>query len=294
MQKEGVGGRMKLGMVYEGGANRTIFSCGVQDLFLEEDLMPDYFVGVSAGIAYGVSYLARQRERNLRVMEDYMADKRYMGMHHLLDRSERAFYNTRFVFDEVPNKLIPLDYEAIAQYPGTVEAVVTNIHTGKAEYLEVPRGKDMRDILVASCSLPVLFQPVKIGKHYYLDGGIADSIPYEHAFEMGCDKLIVVLTREREYVKTKEKAIAVTNFLYQKYPKIVEALNLRAERYNESMKRLRQLEDEGKVFVIAPETTFGVGRTETDTVKLRRLYDEGYRIAKEQMNALREYLGKEV
>lgn len=293
MQKEGVGGRMKLGMVYEGGANRTIFSCGVQDLFLEEDLMPDYFVGVSAGIAYGVSYLARQRERNLRVMEDYMADKRYMGMHHLLDRSERAFYNTRFVFDEVPNKLIPLDYEAIAQYPGTVEAVVTNIHTGKAEYLEVPRGKDMRDILVASCSLPVLFQPVKIGKHYYLDGGIADSIPYEHAFEMGCDKLIVVLTREREYVKTKEKAIAVTNFLYQKYPKIVEALNLRAERYNESMKRLRQLEDEGKVFVIAPETTFGVGRTETDTVKLRRLYDEGYRIAKEQMNALREYLGKE-
>lgn len=285
---------MKLGMVYEGGANRTIFSCGVQDLFLEEDLMPDYFVGVSAGIAYGVSYLARQRERNLRVMEEYMADKRYMGMHHLLNRSERAFYNTEFVFDEVPNKLIPLDYEAIAQYPGTVEAVVTNIHTGQAEYLEVPRGKDMRDILVASCSLPVMFQPVKIGRHYYLDGGIADSIPYEHAFEMGCDKLIVVLTREREYVKTKEKAIAVTSFLYQKYPKIVDALNLRAERYNASMKRLRELEDEGKVFVIAPETTFGVGRTETDTVKLRRLYDEGYRIAKEQMNALREYLGKEV
>lgn len=285
---------MKLGMVCEGGANRTIFSCGVQDLFLEEDLMPDYFIGVSAGIAYGVSYLAGQRERNLRVMEDYMADKRYMGMRHLLDRSERAFYNTKFVFDEVPNKLVPFDYQAFEQYPGTVEAAVTNIHTGKAEYLEVPRGKDMRDTLVASCSLPVLFQPVKIGRHYYLDGGIADSIPYEHAFEMGCDKLIVVLTRERDYVKTREKAISVTNRLYKKYPKIVEVLNLRAERYNESMKRLKELEDEGKVFVIAPETTFGVGRTETDTVKLRRLYDEGYRIAKEQMEALREYLGKEV
>lgn len=289
-----MGRMMKLGMVCEGGANRTIFSCGVQDLFLEEDLMPDYFIGVSAGIAYGVSYLAGQRERNLRVMEDYMADKRYMGMRHLLDRSERAFYNTKFVFDEVPNKLVPFDYQAFEQYSGTVEAAVTNIHTGKAEYLEVPRGKDMRDTLVASCSLPVLFQPVKIGRHYYLDGGIADSIPYEHAFEMGCDKLIVVLTRERDYVKTREKAISVTNRLYKKYPKIVEALNLRAERYNESMKRLKELEDEGKVFVIAPETTFGVGRTETDTVKLRRLYDEGYRIAKEQMEALREYLGKEV
>lgn len=281
---------MKLGMVCEGGANRTIFSCGVQDLFLEENLMPDYFIGVSAGIAYGVSYLSGQQGRNLRVMEEYMADKRYMGMRHLLNRRERAYYNTKFVFDEIPNKLIPFDYYAFDQYSGTVEAAVTNIHTGEAEYLEVPRGRDMRDILVASCSLPVLFQPVKIGGHYYLDGGIADSIPYKHAFEAGCDKLIVVLTRERDYIKTKEKAISFTNRLYKKYPKIVEALNLRAERYNESMKQLKELENAGKVFVIAPETTFGVGRTETDTVKLRRLYDEGYRIAKGQMEALREYL----
>ena len=172
---------MKLGMVCEGGANRTIFSCGVQDLFLEENLMPDYFIGVSAGIAYGVSYLSGQQGRNLRVMEEYMADKRYMGMRHLLNRRERAYYNTKFVFDEIPNKLIPFDYYAFDQYSGTVEAAVTNIHTGEAEYLEVPRGRDMRDILVASCSLPVLFQPVKIGGHYYLDGGIADSIPYKQS-----------------------------------------------------------------------------------------------------------------
>ena len=283
---------MKLGMVFEGGANRTIFSCGVMDAFLEEGLMPDYFIGVSAGIAFGVSYLSGQKGRNLRVMEEYIADKRYMGMRHLINRRERAFYNTKFVFDEVPNKLIPFDYYAFDQYPGTVEAAVTNIHTGEAEYLEVPRGKNMRDTLVASCSLPVLFQPVKIGKHYYLDGGIADSIPYEHAFDEGCDKLIVVLTRDRDYVKTREKAISVTNRLYRKYPKIVEALNLRAERYNESMKQLKELEAQGKVFVIAPEDTFGVGRTETDTVKLRRLYDEGYRIAGEQMDALREYLAQ--
>lgn len=283
---------MKLGMVCEGGANRTIFSCGVQDLLLEENLMPDYFIGVSAGIAFGVSYLSGQKGRNLRVMEEYIADKRYMGMRHLINRRERAFYNTKFVFDEVPNKLIPFDYYAFDQYPGTVEAAVTNIHTGEAEYLEVPRGKNMRDTLVASCSLPVLFQPVKIGKHYYLDGGIADSIPYEHAFDEGCDKLIVVLTRDRDYVKTREKAISVTNRLYRKYPKIVEALNLRAERYNESMKQLKELEAQGKVFVIAPEDTFGVGRTETDTVKLRRLYDEGYRIAGERMDALREYLAQ--
>lgn len=281
---------MKLGMVFEGGANRTVFSCGVMDVFLEENLMPDYFIGVSAGIAYGISYLSKQRGRNLELMEKYMPDKRYMGIRHLLNRKERAYYNTKFVFDEVPNELLPFDYDAFAAYPGEVEAAVTNIHTGKAEYLTVPRGKEMRDIVVASCSLPVLFQPVKIGRRYYLDGGIADSIPYQHALKQGCDKLVVVLTRERGYVKKTERAVRLTDGLYHRYPKIVEALDSRAERYNASMKELIELEKEGKVFVIAPETTFGVGRTETDSVKLRRLYDEGARIAGEQTEALREYL----
>ena len=281
---------MKLGMVFEGGANRTVFSCGVMDVFLEENLMPDYFIGVSAGIAYGISYLSKQRGRNLELMEKYMPDKRYMGIRHLLNRKERAYYNTKFVFDEVPNDLLPFDYDAFAAYPGEVEAAVTNIHTGKAEYLTVPRGKEMRDIVVASCSLPVLFQPVKIGRRYYLDGGIADSIPYQHALKQGCDKLVVVLTRERGYVKKTERAVRLTDGLYHRYPKIVEALDSRAERYNASMKELIELEKEGKVFVIAPETTFGVGRTETDAVKLRRLYDEGVRIAGEQTEALREYL----
>lgn len=281
---------MKLGMVFEGGANRTVFSCGVMDVFLEEGLMPDYFIGVSAGIAYGVSYLSAQKGRNLELMEKYMADKRYMGARHLFNRSEKAYYNTKFVFEQVPNELLPFDYDAFARYEGKVEAAVTNLHTGKAEYLEVPRGRDMRDTLVASCSLPILFQPVKIGKHYYLDGGIADSVPYEHALEEGCDKLIVVLTRARGYVKNQEKAIKLTNHLYKKYPKVVEALNLRAQRYNECMKQLAKLEQEGKVFVIAPEDTYGVGRTETDTVKLRRLYDEGYDIAIAQMEAIKQYL----
>lgn len=285
-------GYMKLGMVFEGGANRTIFSCGVMDVFLEEGLMPDYYAGVSAGIAFGVSYLSGQQGRNLKLMENYMSDKRYMGMRHLLNRKKRTYYNTDFVFGEIPQKLLPFDYEAFAAYPGEVEAVVTNLHTGKPEYLTVARGEEMRDTLVASCALPVLFQPVKVGKHYYLDGGVSDSVPYERAFAVGCDKVIVVLTRESGFVRKTENAVKLTNRLYRKYPKIVEDMEHRAERYNESMERLRRLEDEGRVFVIAPESTYGVGRTENDTVKLRRLYDEGVRITQERMEALRGYLGR--
>ena len=214
-----------------------------------------------------------------------------MGMRHLFNRNEKAYFNTKFVFEEVPNELIPFDYDAFAAYPGKVEAAVTNIHTGKAEYVEVPRGRDMRDTLVASCSLPILFQPVKLGRHYYLDGGIADSIPYEHALAEGCDRLIVVLTRERGYVKKAEKAVRLTDKLYKKYPKIVESMDSRAERYNECMARLQELEQEGKIFVIAPESTYGVGRTTTDVIKLRRLYDEGYELTEKRMQKLRAYLG---
>lgn len=123
-------------MVFEGGASRTAFSCGVMDAFLEEELMPDYFIGVSAGIAFGVSYLSKQKGRNLKLLEEYMADKRYMGLKYLFDRKKKSYYNIGFVFDEVPNKLLPFDYETFAQYKGVVEACVTNIHTGKSRVSE--------------------------------------------------------------------------------------------------------------------------------------------------------------
>ena len=284
---------MKLGIVMEGGASRTVFSCGVTDCFLEEGLMPDYFVGVSAGIAYGVTYLSGQRGRNRKIIETYMPDKRYMGLRYLFNRNMKSFYNIPFVFEEVPNKLLPFDYEAFAAYSGEVEAVVTNIRTGRAEYLPVPRDDNEFRVVVASCALPALFQPVKVGNRYYLDGGVADSVPYKRALEKGCDKVIVILTRERDYVKKTEKSIHTISKLYRHYPQIVERLKHRAEDYNQCMKELYQAEKEGKVFVIAPESTLGVGRTEASPKKLLALYEEGYYQAKENMHALQLYFRKQ-
>lgn len=282
---------MKLGITMEGGASRTVFSCGVADAFLEEGIMPDYFIGVSAGIAYGVSYLSGQKGRNLTIIQKYMNDKRYMGVHHLL--KNRNFYNIPFVFEEIPNKLEAFDYDAFEAFPGKVEACVTNIHTGKAEYLEVPRKDEKFEVLVASCALPILFRPVKIGRRYYLDGGVSDSIPYKHAIEEGCDKNIVILTRERGYVKKSERAGKISIKLYKKYPHIVEDLKTRPQRYNACMKELLEKEKAGEVFVIAPETTYGISRTESNPGKLTMLYEEGYQQAKRQMADLKRYLGRE-
>lgn len=284
---------MKLGIVMEGGASRTSFSCGVMDCFLEENLMPDYFVGVSAGIAFGVSYLSGQRGRNRQILEKYMSDKRYMGAKYLFDRKGRTFYNIPFVFDEIPNKLLPFDYEAFAAFPGEVEAVVTNIKTGGAEYLPVSRADEKFPAIVASCALPALFQPVKVGKRYYLDGGVSDSIPYQRAFEKGCDKVIAVLTRPRGYVKTTEKSVHLVSSLYRDYPNLVKSMKHRAKDYNDCMNHLCRDEKAGKVFIIAPKDTMGVGRTESSPEKLLKLYEEGYYQAKEEMHALKLYLEKD-
>ncbi len=275
----------------EGGASRTMFSCGVTDALLEENIMPDYFIGVSAGIAYGVSYLSKQKERNLEIAQKYMADKRYMGPRHLFHKKNRCFYNIPFVFDEIPNKLVPFDYDEFERFPGKVVATVTNLHTGKPEYIEVPRRDDKFQVLVASCALPVLFQPVKVGRRYYLDGGLSDSVPYRQAIKEGCDKNIVILTRERDYVKKPERVGDLTRKLYRHYPNIVEALKNRPEEYNRCRKELFEAEKRGEVFVIAPKDTMGVGRTESDSMKLTALYEAGYRQARAQMAELKKYLG---
>ena len=280
---------MKLGITMEGGASRTIFSCGVTDAFLEENIMPDYFIGVSAGIAYGTSYLSKQKGRNLELATKYMGDKRYMGARHLF--KNRNFYNLEFVFGEIPNKLLPFDTDAFEAYPGKVVAGVTNIHTGEPEYIEVPRRDDNYNVIVASCALPILFQPVKIGNHYYLDGGLSDSIPYKQAIKEGCDKNIIILTRERGYVKKQERGGVISQKLYKKYPKIVEDLEKRPERYNACIAELMEREKVGEVFVIAPENTYGIGRTESNPDKLKQLYEEGYQQAKKQMPELKKYLG---
>ena len=149
---------MKTGLVLEGGAIRTIFSSGVCDALLDADVpLPDYTVGVSAGIAYGSSYLSRQCRRNLKVVMSYANDPRYMGMRNLRDKNNRSYFGMEFVYDEIPNQLVPYDYETFAQYPGTVEAVVTSLDSGQAEYPEVPRNDPANTVLRASCALPLMF-----------------------------------------------------------------------------------------------------------------------------------------
>ena len=281
---------MKTGLVLEGGALRTIFSCGVLDAFLDAQLpLPDYFVGVSAGAAYGTSYLARQNRRNLKLITSYAGDKRYMGVGNLLNPKNRSYFGLKFAYDTIPNELVPFDYEAFQAYEGMAEAVVTNVATGEAEYHLIPRNERYNKTILASCSIPLMFPTVELEGGEYLDGGCADAIPWKHALEMGCDRVVVILTRERDYRKEPDGSMRAIARTFKKNPAFVEAMTTRAERYNQNREELFEAEKEGKVLVIAPEDTLGCSRTERDTEILRALWQQGYFAGRKLLPQIQEY-----
>lgn len=279
---------MKTGLVMEGGALRTIFSCGVCDAFLDARLpLPDCFVGVSGGIAYGASFLTRQSRRNLKLLTTYANDQRYMGLRNLADPRNRSYFGLKFAYETIPNQLVPFDYDAFAAYPGTVEAVLTNVATGQAEYWEVPRRDRTNLVTRASCSIPLMFPAVELNGQSYLDGGCADAIPWQRAFELGCDRVVVLLTRERAYCKEQDQTLKLIEQRFRKYPAFVETMRHRADAYNASREALFKLEAQGHVMVIAPEDTLGCKRTERDAEVLRGLWQQGYFLGRRQAETVR-------
>ena len=280
---------MKTGLVLEGGALRAIFSSGVCDGLLEGHVMADYVIGVSAGIAYGVSYVSRQPRRNLEVVTRFAPDRRYMGWRNLTDRSNRSYFGLKFGFSTIPNELVPFDYDAFEAFPGEVEAVVTNLNTGRAEYLPVPRRDKESVVLQASCAMPLLFPVFEIGGQPYLDGGIGDAIPWRRGLEK-CEKVVVVLTRPRRYRRKPDHVMKLIRKRYREYPEFVSAMENRAEVYNRDREALFQAEREGRLLVVAPESTLGVARTERNTEKLRLLWAAGYQEAVDRMEEIRDYL----
>ena len=284
---------MKTGLVLEGGALRTIFSSGACDAMVEAGVMTDYVVGVSAGIAYGVSYVSRQPRRNLEILVKYANDKRYMGVRNLLNPFNRCYFGRDFAYNTIPNRLVPFDYDTFAAFPGAVEAAVTNLNTGRAEYLPVPRQDDGKFlVLQATCALPLMFPTIHIDGQPYLDGGIAAPIPHQRAFDQGCDRVLVFLTHERNYIRKPEPTEGLIQRRYRRYPNFCKLMRRRVELYNRCREELFRLEAEGKVMILTPLVTEGFSRVEKDVTRIRTLWEDGYHQAQVKMDQIRAFLGK--
>ena len=284
-------GQLKRGLVLEGGALRTIYSSGVCDGLLEAGLDFDYVVGVSAGIAYGVSFLSGQYGRNLEIVTRYANDRRYMGRGNMLRPGNRhCYFGLDFVYDQIPNRLVPYDYEALSRWRGTAEGVVTDVETGRAAYFPVDQSDRQFVLLRATCAMPLLFPIFDYQGIRCLDGGVADPIPWKRAMEMGCDRVVVVLTRERSYRRKPDSLMGLMRLVYRRYPNFLEVMAHRAQRYDQCRQELFEAERQGRVLVYAPDCTQGFSRTERDVVKIHALWQQGLDHARQRADETTAYL----
>lgn len=281
------------GLVLEGGGMKGVYTAGVLDFFLDKGIDFSKIYGVSAGACHMCSYMSKQRRRALDVNVDYLDSKKYCSVESLLTTGD--IFNADTCYYMIPEYLYPFDHEAYSKYEGTAYSVVTNIETGHAEYLKL--GDLKQDIIKvqASASLPLVSRNVKIGSKQYLDGGISDAIPLLKSVRDGNPKHVVVLTKEDGYVRkpTSSAQLQLIKLRYLKYPKVYEQMLHRHVIYNETMEYVERMQESGKAFVIRPKKVSDVGRIEKDKEKLLRLYEEGYRDAEENYEALLKYLENE-
>lgn len=274
------------GLVLEGGTFRPIFSAGVMDALLDEEVIFPYCIGVSAGITNGFSYISRQKGRNLQILREYRSDKRYIGWGNYLRC--KSLFGLEFVFEEIPNRLIPFDWNTFFQYQGKYLVGVTNARTGRSEYLD-GRTLDRKNTMVkATCALPLYFPPIEWQGEEYYDGGICDPIPVKKALADGNEKLLLVLTRPRGYRKTcgRSNRLAV-KVLRKKYPNLVYPLLNRHLQYNDSVQLCEQLEQEGKAVLLRPEGEGIIDSFEKDYTNLERSYRYGYELAQKNMSRIK-------
>lgn len=276
----------KIGLVLEGGSFRGIFTAGVLDCLLDHQISFPYVIGVSAGSGNAVNFITGQRGRTKKVITHENADA-YYGLTQIRSNGKMLDLDKMLAYDQMP-----LDFEVFYQSETESEFVVANCETGRAEYMSPDGTKEnLLEICKASCSVPLMCPPVAIGKWHYLDGSIIDSIPYDRAFEKGCDKVVVIQTRKAGEAPTDySKMKLLLDMCYRaRYPKIPDAMVNRRNVYDRQMRRLEELEKAGKAFIIRPEIG-SIGHFEKDVEKINDFYQHGYELMEKYLNNLQEFM----
>jgi predicted patatin/cPLA2 family phospholipase len=279
----------KTGLVLEGGGHRGIYTAGVLDVFLENGIRFDGIIGVSAGAAYGASYISGQKGRAIRYTENYCKDPAYMGLYSYIRTGD--LFNADFCYRRLPDELDPFDNETFEHSSTAFFVVCTDVLTGKPVYHQCRslRNSDM-DWLQASASMPLASRIVEIDRQLLLDGGASDSIPEEAFEKLGYTRNIVVLTQEQGYRKRKNRLLPLIRIAMKKYPAFVAAMACRQNIYNAELDRLAEREAVGDVFVIRPTHFLSAGRAEHNPEKIRSTYEQGRSDAEAQLGTVKQFI----
>lgn len=278
--------KKKVALVLEGGGLRGIFTAGVIDCFIENKIDFDYVCGVSAGACNTFEYIAKVKGFLKNCMMQTDKKNAFFGVRQMAE--SHKFVNLDKVFYDY-TKQYDFDFNAFANSKINWEFVATNIETGEPEYLHSKKVEEIRKMGVASCSLPILTEPVKLNGKLYLDGGMADSVPIQRAIDKGYDKVVVVCTRRKgSFSKVKNYEKPIYNRLYKDYPNFLKTVNNRTKLYKNQISLCEKLEEEGKVILIRP-TLPEVSRLESDLNELSLSYYHGYTKAKEYIEQIKKW-----
>ena len=277
-------------LVLEGGAMRGIYTAGVLDILMQNNIKFDAIIGVSAGALFGINYKSNQKGRAYRYNMKYINDKEYIGLYSYLTTGN--IMNKSFCFDKLVNELDKFDYQAFKNNKTKFYVVVTNLLTGTPEYQELTDLNDQNQMeyLRASGSMQYVSKPVKINNNYYLDGATGDSIPIKYMEKLGFNKIIVVGTRPEGYQKQYKPQ--PSKIFYKKYPKFIKALSNRPSMYNKTIKYIEKKANNHEIIFIRPSQDLKVKRIEKNKKKLSSLYTLGQNDTKEIISTINKYLTK--
>lgn len=281
----------KIGLILEGGAMRGMFSCGVMDVLMENNIVFDGAVAVSAGACFGCNVKSKQPGRAIRYNLQFCKDPKYGSMRSLIKSGD--YYNVDYCYRYVPREVDIFDEKTFYENPMEFHIVTTDIESGETVYYNCEKedGKLM-DWIRASASLPFFAKIVDIDGKMLMDGGITDSIPLRYAEKIGYAKNLVILTQPRGYVKEKTGMQGLLKLKYRKYPKLLEALKRRHLMYNETTEYVFSQEKKGRAFVICPDEKLPISRIEHDPAKLKLVYELGRKVATEKLAELVQFLEK--
>lgn len=283
----------KTGLILEGGAMRGMYTAGVCDILMEQNITFDGCIGVSAGATFGCNFKSRQIGRTIRYNTKYSRNPRYASFRSLLFTGN--YFGTKLCYDEIPNRLDPFDYETYQSNPMPFYIVCTDADTGEALYHRADTC-DARDLtyMRASASMPLFSRIVEVDGYHLSDGGTADSIPLVWFRGQGYARNLIVLTRPEGYRKSPSSPAmnALLRLSLRRYPALAKALEQRHIGYNRALDEIAAAEQAGTVFVLRPSRDLHLGRIEKDPDKLREMYNLGRSDAEAKLAQIRAFIAK--
>lgn len=268
---------MKIGVLDVGGGFRGIYATGVLDYCQDNGIEFDLAMGISAGSANLASFLARQRGRNYTFYTEYAFRKQYASLRNRIFKG--SYIDMDYVFGTLSNRdgENPLDYPTLRDNPTDFIVVATDAITGKPVYFDKAHLlQDCYDPFKASSSIPFVNKPYFIDGVPYYDGALGDPVPVKKAFEIGCDYVVLILTKPADKPREQGSDAKIAKRIQKKYPNAAEQLRLRAEHYNEGVALAKEYAGQGKLIIISPDDTCGVDTLHKDKQSLQKLYDKGY------------------